>query len=114
MSLARLRRSSRAVALLLLISFLGLGHKAGDDICASDLPQAHDESKHAIGAASGVDAQHCAICHSVRTPRRPFGSVAQVRAPLVDSGLVLTSEAVAHRAPALDRLPARAPPASLT
>jgi hypothetical protein len=113
MVLARLRRSSRTFALLVLASFWALGHKAGDDICASELPQTHDESKHAISAATGVIAEHCAICHSVRTPR-PFGSVAHVRAPLVDGDVVLTSEAVARRAPALDRLPARAPPASLT
>jgi hypothetical protein len=113
MLLARLRRSSRTFALLLLVSFWGLGHQAGDDICASDAPQAHDESKHTIGAATGVAAQHCAICHSIRTPR-PFGTVAHVWAPLITGDLVHTSEAVAHRAPALDRLPARAPPASLT
>ncbi len=114
MLLARLRRSSRVVALLLLMSFWGLGHKAGDDICASDLPQAHDESQHAIGAAGGTAAQHCAICHLVRTPRGPFGSLDNVSIPLLDRGLVVAPEAVARRAPALDRLPARAPPASLT
>jgi hypothetical protein len=114
MLLARLRRSSRFLALLLLISFWGLGHKAGDDVCASDLPQAHDESQHAIGAPAGTVGQHCAICHLVRTPRGPYGSITTVRIPLLDGGLVLTPEAVARRAPALDRLPARAPPASLT
>ena len=114
MFLARLRRLSRVVALLLLASFWGLGHRAGDDVCASDVPQAHDESQHAIGAASGVDIQHCAVCHSVRASRGPFGTLDHGRAPLIDGGTVRASEAVGRRAPALDRLPARAPPASLT
>ena len=114
MLLARLRRSSRVVALLLLVSFWGLAHKTGDDLCASDLPQTHDESKHAIGAPSGADTEHCAICHSVRTPRRPLGTISPVTAPLVDRGPVCAPEPLARRAPALDNLPARAPPASLT
>jgi mono/diheme cytochrome c family protein len=114
MALARLRRSSRTIALLLLASFWGLSHRAGDDVCAADLLQTHDASKHVIGAPDGGEPQHCAVCHSVRTPRRPFGAVPQLQPPLVLSPLVDLAQAVSHRAPALDNLPARAPPATLT
>jgi len=114
MVLTRLRRSSRAIAVLLLASFWGLTHRAGDDLCAADFVQAHDHSQHVIGAAASGAPDHCAVCHSVRAPRRPLDPAPQLHSPLVLSAVVDLSQAVSHRAPALDNLPARAPPATLT
>ena len=112
MVLARLRRFARVVAVLVLVSLGGVSHWADDDVCAADVIQAHDESKHVIGAPGGSEPQHCAICHSIRTPQRPSGPAPQP-SPLLHGALIDSCEALSHRAPALDNLPARAPPASL-
>jgi hypothetical protein len=113
MALARLRRSARLVATLLLASFWGLAHKDSDDACAKTFLEAHDASKHVVAATGGDAAEHCAVCHSVRTPRRPFGPAPQLQAPLGLTACADVSEASFCRAPALDRIPARAPPATL-
>jgi hypothetical protein len=114
MALARLRRSARLIALLVLASFWGVSHAAVDDSCALGELQAHDESKHAIRAPSGGEPDHCAICHSLRTPRRPLGPIGQ----LASNDRVSPVDDLAgdhyRRAPALDNLPARAPPVRLT
>ena len=56
MPLAWLRRSSRAVAaLVLLVSMWQLPHRGqDDDICAPAQNEAHDESKHVFTTASGT------------------------------------------------------------
>jgi hypothetical protein len=115
MALARLRRSARLIALVVLASFWGVSHGAIDDACAGGVWPAHDESKHVIRAPAGSSApDHCAICHSLRTPRRPIGPVAQLgtndRCCAVDD----RGDVNFRRAPSLDNLPARAPPGSLT
>lgn len=114
MVLARLRRSSRAIAVLLLASFWGLSHRASDDACVVGAVEAHDESKHVVRSSQGGEPDHCAVCHSIRSPKRPFGPTAQLQSPLVHGALIPESEAPSRRAPALDRLPARAPPSTLT
>jgi hypothetical protein len=114
MVLARLRRSSRAIAVLLLASFWGLSHRASDDACMARALEAHDESKHVVGAPDGAEPAHCAVCHSIRTPKRPFGPGAHLHSPFLLGALVQPLESASRRAPALDRLPARAPPSSLT
>ena len=114
MVLAGLRRSSRAIAVLLLASFWGLSHRASDDACVVGAFEAHDESKHVVGAPDGAEPDHCAVCHSVRTPKRPFGPGAHLHAPLVLGALAQPTETASHRAPSLDRIPARAPPSTLT
>lgn len=114
MPLARLRRSARLVAMLLLASFWSVAHRGSDDACLTVVAEAHDESKHAMTGASGSAPEHCAVCHAVRTLRPPLGPAPAVRAPL-DYALVLPVGVLSsHRSPALDQLPARSPPASLT
>lgn len=112
-ALARLRRSARVTAFLVLASFWGVSHGASDDACALGVLQAHDESKHVIRAPDGNEPEHCAICHSLRTPRRPIGPIGQLvsndRYCAVDD----LDDVNFRRAPALDLLPARAPPVSL-
>lgn len=114
MPLARLRRSSRFVALLLLASFWSLAHRGSDDACLTVVAEAHDESKHVLAAASGSTPEHCAVCHAVRTPRPPLGSAPAVRSPLDYTSVVPAGNRTSLRSPALEQRPARAPPASLT
>src|SRR5688500_9475669 len=99
MVLARLRRSSRVIALLLLASFWGLSHGESDDACAIVAIEAHDESKHVVDAPGGGEPDHCAVCHSVRSPRRPFGAHSHARSPLIQGAIVQPSEAASRRAP---------------
>lgn len=114
MVLDRLRRSSRIIAVLLLASFWGLAHRDVDDACASGVFEAHDESAHAFGAAKDTAPDHCAVCHAARSPRRSFAPAGEVHAPRLPGSVVVAPDVVSRRAPALDRLPARAPPATLT
>ena len=105
--------ASRLIALLVLASFWGLFHPASDDACAIAALPAHDESQHAIGPIEAAVPAHCAVCHSIRSPRR-FDSGAQLPAPLA-AGVVVDSAASAPPLPA-DRtnVPARAPPDTLS
>ncbi len=114
MVLARLRDSARLITFVLLASFWGLLHRDSDDGCVLPAFEAHDESRHVVGAPADGEPDHCAICHSIRTPRRPFGPVAQLQSPLTVGGLVVPGDHRSHRPPALGRIPARAPPATLS
>ena len=114
MTPARRRRSARIVALLVLGSFVGLWHGATDDVCQIGLLQAHDESKHVfVAPEDGGQQDHCAVCHSVRSPRRPLGPAPGLQRPLAAGAVVDSLQPPAHRDPSLGQLPARAPPASL-
>jgi hypothetical protein len=69
MLLAGLRRSSRSVALwLLLVSLWGLPHRAeGADACPPRGAEQHDESKHVFSSeAPDEHGEHCAVCHWLR------------------------------------------------
>jgi hypothetical protein len=113
MVLRALRSSSRAIVVVLIASFWGVLHRDASDPCGAGNVESHDESRHALEAASkSSEPDHCAVCHSVRSPRRPFGPAVHGRAPLVTWAVVDAPETAARRAPALDRIPARAPPAS--
>lgn len=109
------RTPSRAVALLLLLlSIAGVPHfDTGDRACAPVLAGEHDESKHAFRAPVSVDHEHCAICHWTRLPRSVFAPIPPFRS-LPSAGVAIEQgDPFTHRAPALDRLPARAPPVLL-
>jgi hypothetical protein len=116
MSLARLRRSARLVAaLLLLVSAVGLPHRSLDDaICSPPGAEAHDESKHVFTASAPAGhPDHCAICHWTRWLNPVLSSRVASRGP--DTGVELASLAtLSLRDSATDRLPARAPPSDLT
>jgi hypothetical protein len=115
MRVVRLRTPSRAIALLLLLlSVAGVPHfDQGDRACAPVLSGEHDESKHAFRGPATVDHDHCAICHWTRLPRSAFAPVPPFRSPWTAGVALEQGDAFTHRAPALDRLPARAPPALL-
>ena len=118
MSLSRLRRWSRVVAVLLLMAAgPAMPHFAqGDFACdlAALAAGEHDASKHGFRAA-GDDAErdHCALCHwsrSLRSPLTPLGIAVTPAAPAAaEHGVV----AAVPLSPVLENLPARAPPSVL-
>lgn len=72
------------VALLLLASLsaggFALPHTDRPDTDCSPLPAAHDESAHHIGADSTpapAEADHCFLCHSLRSFYPPFDKFEQ-------------------------------------
>ena len=114
MRLAWLRRSSRAVAVFLLLTSLWqLPHRAQDDeICAPGAAEHHDESKHVFTTADALThPDHCAICHWLRSLNPVFSSGAAVAVPLVPGGRLASAGTRDVADSRGDRLPARAPPA---
>jgi mono/diheme cytochrome c family protein len=118
MSLRQMRRWSRLVSVLLLLATAsGLPHWAQDDgAClntAADPYGSHDETQHALVAGDQEGQEHCALCHwtrQLRSPRPALSASIVVVAPPTSISRV---DVRAHAAPALDNLPARAPPQTL-
>ena len=117
MGLAAVRRSSRAIAVcLLIVSIWGFPHRAqGDDACGPLSGAQHDESKHVIGGATPADHdEHCAVCHWLRSLKPGLaGRSASGSNPTLSSPLAAVAGSP-HRDPAGGQLPARAPPSSLS
>jgi hypothetical protein len=100
---------------LLLAAVHGLPHLALDDaLCAPTATFAaeHDETQHGIRAAAPLHEEHCALCHWVRSLRAPGAALAVGITRVTPPTLVDGAAASAHRSPARDGLPARAPPAA--
>ena len=114
MSLAWLRRSSRALAALVLLSSLWqLPHRSQDDEICAPVAEAHDESKHVFTAAAGAAHQdHCAICHWTRWLKPVFAAATAVTANSGSGGELAPFSSQLRRDPASDRRPARAPPST--
>jgi hypothetical protein len=114
MSLAWLRRSSRAVAaIVLLTSLWQLPHRSQDDeFCLPATAETHDESKHVFTSPTAPAHQdHCAICHWVRWMKPVFAATAMAAANSGPDSELAPLTASLRRDPASDRRPARAPPA---
>jgi hypothetical protein len=114
MALAWLRRSSRAVAaIVLLVSMWQMPHRAVDDeICAPGAAEAHDESKHVFTTVSGTGHQdHCAICHWLRSIDPGQGQRTLTAVPVASDARFFALVSGSLRAPDSSRIPARAPPA---
>jgi hypothetical protein len=114
MSLAWLRRSSRAVAaIILLTSLWQLPHRSQDDeICVPAGTEAHDESKHVFTSPSAPAHQdHCAVCHWVRWMKPVFASTALSGGNTGPDSELAPVTASLLRDAASQRRPARAPPA---
>jgi hypothetical protein len=113
MSLRLLRRSSRAIAVfLLLTSCVQLPHPSLSDRFCVPGPEAHDESKHVFTTVDEAGhADHCAICHWTRLLKPEFsdGPVTPTRSDA--GGALIGSASFTWRDPALAHLPPRAPPA---
>jgi mono/diheme cytochrome c family protein len=101
-----------AVLLLVWLSPLALPHADDDDLLCAPV-SASPDAPATWTAAAGGDPQphHCVICHSVRSFRSALADCGPAAVNLTAENGVDASADVSRRAPALDRLPARAPPA---
>src|SRR5688572_8893287 len=107
-----LRPYARTIALLLLLTGpAGFQHSGKDDF-ACVLGGAAAEGE-ALAQAPSDPAEHCLVCHWTRSLRSHSVSTTRTQSGLVPEAAFDVSHPVAHRAPALDRAPARAPPLSL-
>jgi len=117
MSLGRMRRWARVIAVILLIAAgRGLPHFAQDDPgCAPGLLQADgaDGSTHVIGGAPSAHSKnHCALCHWSRSLRSPLSSLSSWVAQATPPTLVARRPVSPAAAVVLPAVPARAPPSS--
>lgn len=113
MSFAALRRSSRTYAFwLLLVSLWGLPHRAdGADSCPPAGSEQHDESKHVFSSASRADAEHCAVCHWLRTIKHEFADALTAEGRPEPATRLSTPRVSAGGDGIPRQLAARAPPA---
>ena len=108
-----LRRFTRAVALvLLLVGPAGFPHVGQDDLACAPADMGGDVAQ-TIAAAPTESAEHCLVCHWARSLRSRSPAFVRVDSVFVAGPHVELPLASPHRAPALDRSPARAPPAAL-
>jgi hypothetical protein len=110
---SRLRASWLAALLLLaMLAPIVAPHAGGDDLLC-EFPVSDDgaPSVRAVADDSGQPAHHCVICHSARSSRTALAALGLAAVVLTPEHAIPSSVSGAHRASALDRLPARAPPA---
>jgi mono/diheme cytochrome c family protein len=109
------RQATRWLAALLVLvwlSPLALPHAADDDLLCAPVSASTDVPATWTAAAGGdPQAHHCVICHSVRSFRSALADCGPAAVNLTAENGVDASADVSRRAPALDRLLARAPPA---
>jgi len=106
------RPHARTIALLLLLAGpAGFQHSGKDDFACVLGGSATDGE--ALASAPSDTAEHCLVCHWTRSLRSHSASTARTQSGLVPATAVDVLQPVAHRDPALDRAPARAPPVSL-
>jgi hypothetical protein len=98
--------------LLAMLAPVVAPHAGGDDLLC-EFPVSDDgaPSARAVADDSGQPAHHCVICHSARSSRTALATLGLAAVVLTPEHAIPPSVSGAHRAPALDRLPARAPPA---
>jgi hypothetical protein len=105
---------ARWLASLLVVCWLAplaAPHAADDDLLCVPLPGASGAAA-ALTAASDADRpHHCVICHNLRSHRSAFIDCGAAGLSLAPEHAVSALLGSWHRAPAFDRLPARAPPA---
>ena len=112
---AALRRSSRAIALvLLLVSLVGVAHRQQDDTACLPMTSGdHDASKHAFAPLAPVEHDHCAVCHWMRGLNPTFVGMAAAGAPLDSTDTLAQLPVVPYANACRAQLPARAPPVTL-
>jgi hypothetical protein len=108
--LASLRSYARFVVFALLVTAPSVFAHTGQDDFACALAGAADAAPWVDEAVPDAP-QHCLICHWTHALRYNLAASEEVVTVLVAADEIDTPAAVAQRAPALDRLPARAPPA---
>jgi mono/diheme cytochrome c family protein len=101
-----------AVLLLAWLSPLAVPHAADDDLLCVPAGASPDAPAQ-WAAVGGGDRQphHCVICHSFRSFRSALADCGPAAVSLAAEHGVYVLADPSRRAPALDRLPARAPPA---
>jgi hypothetical protein len=114
MRLGWIRRSSRLIAAILLVtSMLQFPHPSlDDDVCSPTAAEEHDESKHVFTSpGQSPEPDHCAICHWLRWMNPVFSPGPSVIVDLNVRGELAAATVSGLRVPSHDRLPPRAPPA---
>jgi hypothetical protein len=103
------------LATMLLLAWLApivAPHAGGDDLlCEVPAASSGAGSVRATADDSGQPGHHCVICHSARSHRAGAADLGLAAVVLSPGHAVAPIVAGARRAPALDNLPARAPPA---
>lgn len=113
-SISRRRPGARWIAGLLLLAWLtpiALPHAAADDRLCESVASTDQSAAVAPLAATDPQPHHCVICHTARAFRTALVDCGSVPALVFANAEINVSIVLGHRAPALDRLPARAPPA---
>jgi hypothetical protein len=91
---------------------LAVPHPVDDDGLYVDIGWSSDARSQLVVPAGTVQPpEHCAVCHTLRSFRSSLAHCGPVSVVLVSARPIDDFIALSHRAPALDRLPARAPPA---
>lgn len=114
--LSRMRRWSRALAVILLMTAAGgMPHFGLDDLaCELDGYEGstpHDESTHGLRPApTDVEQGHCAVCHWARILRSSRPSLTSWNVHLAPALAVGLTTPRAFTLFSQDGLPARAPP----
>jgi hypothetical protein len=87
-------------------------HAAGDDLLCAPLA-ARDAAPSLRPTTTHADQQphHCVICHSARSHRTALSDLGPASVVLTPGHELAPIVTACHRTPALDGLPARAPPA---
>jgi hypothetical protein len=103
------------LATVLLLAWLApvvAPHAGGDDLlCEVPAAGSGAGSVRATVDDGGQPAHHCVICHSARSHRTGAADLALAAVVFTPGHAIAPTVVGARRAPALDNLPARAPPA---
>jgi hypothetical protein len=111
----RHRRSSQWLAACLLLVWLApfvAPHAADDDLLCAPVGASPDPPARWTTDTGGArQPHHCVICHSIRSFRTALADCGPAAVNLTAEHGVDAFADASRRAPAFDRLPARAPPA---
>jgi hypothetical protein len=113
--LRRHRLPSQWLAALLLLAWLSplaVPHAGDDDLLCAPLGASPDAPARLTTAGeANRQPHHCVICHSIRSFRTALSDCGPAAVLLTAEHGVDALADASRRAPAFDRLPARAPPA---
>jgi hypothetical protein len=91
---------------------LAVPHPADNDALCVDFGWSSDPRSDRVGPAGSIQPpEHCAVCHTLRSYRTALADIGRAGVVLTCGRAIDDMIARSHRAPAFDRLPARAPPA---